>query len=169
MGNKITHKLWFAAVNSVSASRLLTANARAAALRAFGMDIGDAAIDAGVTFQSRNVRISDGCYINQNVFFDDGPEISLGRNVSIGMGSYSLTGSHHVGGPDRRAEGITKAPVTIGAGSWLGARVTVMPGVTIGEGCIIAAGSVVTADTKPHTMCAGVPAVAQKDLSEVTA
>lgn len=168
MGNRITHKLWFAAVNSVSANRLLTAGARAAALRAFGLDIGAAAVDAGVTFQNKNVTMADGCYINQNVFFDDGSAITLGSNVSVGMGSYILTGSHHVGGPERRAEGNTKDAVTIGAGSWLGARVTVMPGVTIGEGCVIAAGSVVTSDTKPHTMYAGVPAVAKKDLSEVT-
>ncbi|MGF9662367.1 acyltransferase [Arthrobacter crystallopoietes] len=121
-----------------------------------------------MTFQNTNVRISDGCYINQNVFFDDGPQIVLGPNVSIGMGSYLLTGSHEVGGPERRAEGNPKAKVTVGAGSWLGARVIVMPGVTIGEGCIIAAGSVVIADTKPHTMYAGIPAIPKKDLCAVT-
>jgi acetyltransferase-like isoleucine patch superfamily enzyme len=48
--------------------------------------------------------------------------------------------------------------VRIGAGAWLGAKVIVLPGVTIGDGAVVAAGAVVTRDVDPMTIVAGVPA-----------
>jgi maltose O-acetyltransferase len=56
------------------------------------------------------------------------------------------------------------APVIIGRGSFLGANVTVLPGVRIGEGVFVAAGSVVTADVPAHTLVAGIPARALRTL-----
>jgi maltose O-acetyltransferase len=56
-------------------------------------------------------------------------------------------------------------PVTIGNGAWLGARCTILPGVNVGEGAIVAAGAVVTHDVPANTMVAGVPARAIRDLS----
>ena len=49
-------------------------------------------------------------------------------------------------------------PVSIGDDCWLGRRVMVMPGVTIGDGCVIAAGAVVTKDIPPYSVAGGVPA-----------
>jgi maltose O-acetyltransferase len=46
----------------------------------------------------------------------------------------------------------------VGDGSWIGANVTILPGVTIGKDCVIGAGAVVTSDCAPNTVYAGVPA-----------
>lgn len=57
----------------------------------------------------------------------------------------------------RRPDGAAK-PVEIGEDCWLGIGVTVLPGVTIGKGCVVAAGAVVTKDVAPFTLVGGVPA-----------
>ncbi|MBV4357845.1 hypothetical protein KTO63_11845 [Parasegetibacter sp. MAH-26] len=59
---------------------------------------------------------------------------------------------------------MKKAPITIEDGAWIGSRVTILPGVTIGEKSIIAAGAVVTKDVEPYTLVGGVPAKIIKHL-----
>ena len=66
-----------------------------------------------------------------------------------------------------RNKGLEKAlPITVGDNCWFGANVSVMPGVTIGSGCVIAAGSVVTEDVPDDSMVAGVPAVVKKKIEQ---
>jgi maltose O-acetyltransferase len=91
--------------------------------------------------------------------------IYIGDRCDIGPGVKFITGSHHVGDSSRRAGlGIAKS-IVIGNGSWIGAESTILGGVTIGEGCIVAAGSVVTKNVPPNVLVAGVPAVVKKRLS----
>lgn len=67
--------------------------------------------------------------------------------------------SHHPLDPDKRNKGLEQAlPITIKDNCWLGANVSVMPGITIGENCVIAAGAVVTKDVPDNCFVAGVPA-----------
>ncbi|WP_374469712.1 DapH/DapD/GlmU-related protein [Phenylobacterium sp.] len=61
-------------------------------------------------------------------------------------------------------ETSTRGQITIGRNVWIGAGVVVLPGVTIGDDAIVAAGAVVTADVAPATLVAGVPATARKRL-----
>ena len=75
-----------------------------------------------------------------------------------------VTGSHQLGDRRRRAGPPLPRPVRIGSGCWLGARVIVLPGVTIGPGCIIAAGAVVAQDCAADGLYAGVPARRLRDL-----
>jgi len=56
------------------------------------------------------------------------------------------------------------APTVIGRNAWVGVNVTILPGITVGEGAIIAAGAVVTKDIPPRTLAAGVPARIIKQL-----
>ncbi|MEP7190805.1 MAG: DapH/DapD/GlmU-related protein, partial [Roseiflexaceae bacterium] len=76
-----------------------------------------------------------------------------------------LTGSHEVGPPSQRAAALYTKTVTIGDGAWLGARCTILPGVTIGAGAIVAAGAVVNRDVPPNTLVAGIPAHVVKSLA----
>ena len=67
-----------------------------------------------------------------------------------------LANSHELGPSESRAGSVVGLPVSIGDGVWIGARTTVLPGVTIGPGAIVAAGSVVNRDVEADTMVAGV-------------
>ena len=60
--------------------------------------------------------------------------------------------------PERRLEPPVADPITIGDNVWLGARVIVLPGVTIGENSVVGVGSVVTRDIPPSSLAVGVPA-----------
>ena len=76
-----------------------------------------------------------------------------------------MTGSHQTGPSERRAGAGTAKEIVVESGCWIGARVLVLGGVTIGAGSIVAAGAVVTRDVAPNTLVAGVPAVKKKDLA----
>ncbi len=100
-------------------------------------------------------RVGIGPY---NIFnaFDDltvGDETMFGPFVNINCADHGI----ELGKPMREQMG-TYAPVTIGRDCWLGALVVVLKGVTIGDGAVIGAGSVVTRDIPPYTIAAGVPA-----------
>lgn len=103
-----------------------------------------------------NVLINRDGYIRRNVTLGDG--VFLGPFVRL------ITDGHEVAGPKQRAGKNTWEPITIGNGTWIGASTTVVGGVTIGEGCVVAAGSVVVHDVPPHTLVGGVPARRIRDL-----
>ena len=66
-----------------------------------------------------------------------------------------------------RNQGLEKAlPITIGDNCWFGANVSVLQGVTIGSGCVIAAGSIVTQDMPANSIIAGVPATVKKYINQ---
>lgn len=81
--------------------------------------------------------------------------ITLEQGCTIAQEAYLCTGSHDFDAP---ALNLTTAPIRIGAHAFVGARALVLPGVIIGENCIVGAGSVVTKDTPADTIVAGNPA-----------
>lgn len=95
--------------------------------------------------------------------------IVIGSHVDLGPEVMMLTGSHeidlvgeHVGGNG------TAASVFVGNGCWLGARVMILPGVTLAEKTLVAAGAVVTKNVDaPYSFVAGIPAVVKKSFAEV--
>ena len=74
--------------------------------------------------------------------------------------------NHPMDPVERRDEKEYAYPITIGEDCWLGGNVTVIPGVTIGNRCIVAAGSVVTRDVPDDCLVAGNPAVIKKKLNQ---
>lgn len=104
----------------------------------------------------QNLRFGRGVFVNMGCRFQDTGGISIGDDTLIGHGS-TLTTLNHGTDRDRRGD-MTPAPVVIGRKVWLGACVTVVPGVTIGDGAIVGAGAVVTKDVPADTVAAGVPA-----------
>jgi maltose O-acetyltransferase len=133
-------------------------------LRLAGFQIGHGTVIWGTPRISGNrnlyqhLVIGQNCSINIDCFLDLGAEITIGDNVSIGHQVMVLTTSHKMGSAQRRAGELTVLPVKIDAGAWIGARSTILPGVTIGAGAIISAGAVVNKDVPPNTVAAGSPA-----------
>jgi len=107
---------------------------------------------------SRNLVIGRHCFINHGCVFDAAGLIEIGDEVNLGQGVLITTSSHVIGTPDRRAGRLTPEPVRIEAGAWLASRAVILPGVTVGEGAIVAAGAVVTRSVAPNTLVGGVPA-----------
>lgn len=115
----------------------------------------------------RGLSIGERSFVNYGCSFDLGASTSIGSDVAIGYEAMFVTCSHEVGSSSRRAGPPTVAPIVVEDGCWIGARVVVMPGVTIGRGTVVAAGAVVTSDCLPHSLYAGVPAVRKRALEPV--
>lgn len=104
-----------------------------------------------------NVKLGKNVYVNTNCYFMDGGQITIGDNVFIGPNCGFYTATHPLNFHHRN-EGFEKAgPINIGNNTWFGGHVAVLPGVTIGEGSVIGAGSVVTKDIPPHSLAVGNP------------
>lgn len=88
--------------------------------------------------------------------------IILGKNVRIGPYTIIMDSDFH-DIQEHSVEGKSE-PIVIGDNTWIASRVIILKGVTIGEGCVIAAGAVVTKNVPPYSMVAGVPAVVIKKL-----
>ena len=83
----------------------------------------------------------------------------------FGPGCQLITVEHPLD-PDDRAAGWERAkPITIGENCWFGAGAMVMPGVHIGDRCVVAAGAVVTRDLPDDSLAAGVPAVVKQNIA----
>jgi acetyltransferase-like isoleucine patch superfamily enzyme len=101
--------------------------------------------------------------IGRKVFINYGCSISAHNLVRIGdeclIGQYTILMDCDYHTPGRLSDPGPALPIVIGHRVWLGARAIVLKGVTIGEGSVVAAGSVVTKDVPPWTVVAGTPAV----------
>nr|WP_277603488.1 acyltransferase [Acinetobacter dispersus] len=86
--------------------------------------------------------------------------VSIGDRTLVGYGTKILSSNHNIPKLPNRIfdSGHTKAPVIIGKDAWLGANCIILPGVTIGDGAIVAAGSVVTKDVPTNVLVGGIPA-----------
>lgn len=91
-------------------------------------------------------------------------EIRIGANCDIGPEVAFVPGSHQIGSHRRRAGTGTGGDIVIEDGCWIGARVTILGGVTIGKGAIVGAGALVNKDVPANTIYAGVPAVLLRKL-----
>jgi acetyltransferase-like isoleucine patch superfamily enzyme len=93
--------------------------------------------------------------------------VCIGSHVNLAQGITVTALNHNFGDAARRIDeqGVSTKPVVIGDDVWIGANAVILPGVTIGSHCVIAAGAVVTKDVPDYTLAGGVPAKIIKDLS----
>lgn len=110
----------------------------------------------------RNIVVGENVFINQNCTFMDRGGITLEDRVLIAP-RVNLITINHILAPQSRRDTESR-PIHICKNVWLGTGVTVMPGVTVGENTIIAAGSVVTKDIPPGVIAAGIPAKIIKEI-----
>lgn len=94
--------------------------------------------------------------------------VTIGNNVNLAQGIVVTALNHNFTDCTKRIDeqGISTKEVTIGNDVWIGANATILPGVTIGHHCVVAAGSVVTKDVPDYTVVGGVPARVMKRLKE---
>jgi acetyltransferase-like isoleucine patch superfamily enzyme len=118
----------------------------------------------GVGPIEKNVTVGECCMFTTPLYLNASGQIRIGRNVVIGHHAMIITDDHRMDSPEQRCGERYSRPVVVEDGVWIAARVTILPGVTLGRGCVVAAGALVTRDVPPHTLVAGVPARAIKTL-----
>lgn len=112
-----------------------------------------------------NIHMHGLTVINYNCVILDTSPVNIGKNVFIAPGVCIACSGHSINS-EQRAKGIgTSKPITIEDDVWIGANSTICPGVTIGKGSVIAAGSVVNKDIPQGVVAAGVPC---KEIRTVT-
>ncbi len=123
----------------------------------------------------KHTKIGKKFFGNFNLTVQDDAEVTIGDNCNFGPNVTIVTPIHPMLAGERRmmkaANGEKKRlcyakPVHIGNDCWLGASVTVCPGVTIGDNCVIGAGSVVTRDIPSNCFAAGVPCRVIREITE---
>ena len=92
--------------------------------------------------------------------------VDIGNHVNLAQGITVTALNHNFSDTNKRIDeqGVSTNPVTIEDNVWVGANAVILPGVTIGEHCVVAAGAVVTKDVPPHSLVAGVPAKVIKKI-----
>ena len=140
---------------------------KAAFLRRCGAKLGQrVVIYPGVWIApGRNFEIGDDVDLALDVLVTTGGGVSIGDRTLVGYRAQIISANHRI--PRGRGRifgaGHECAAVRIGSDVWIGACAIILPGVTIGDGAVVAAGSVVTRDVPPYTVVGGVPARVLKE------
>jgi len=113
-----------------------------------------------------NITMGDNSYANFNFTVLDTGKVTIGKYVFIGPNVSLLCPIHPLCHEDRNTCVERTGAIVIGDNCWLGGSVTVCPGVTIGEGCVIGAGSVVTKDIPPYSVAVGNPCRVIRQITE---
>ena len=114
-----------------------------------------------------HVFIGNNTYINYNCCFLDSAKVTIGDYVYMGPNCNIFTPCHPIH-HELRKEKVTEyaLPVTVGSHSWIGGDVVITPGVTIGENCVIGAGSVVTKDIPDNSIAVGNPCIVIRQIND---
>lgn len=110
----------------------------------------------------KNIVFGERVFVNSGCRFQDQGGIRIGDGALIGHNVVLATLNHDLDPQERGT--VVPAPIVIGNQVWIGANATVLPGITIGDGAVIAAGAVVTRDVAPNTVVGGVPAKHIRDV-----
>ena len=130
-------------------------------LKQFGAKVGK-----GINIKPRvnihlpwKLTIGDYAWIGEEVFILNFEPVDIGAQACISQRVFLCTGNH-----DYRAEDFAfrNAPIKIGQGTWVGAQCFVGPGITLGDECVVTAGSIVTSDLPENQVCSGNPCIPVK-------
>lgn len=118
-------------------------------------------LDYGIFIDKpNNVFIGNNVFVGRNVYLIANEKIIVGEFTTIGAGCKLITSNHNYKNsltPIRLQSDICK-PITLVGDIWLGYNVIILPGVTLGKGCIVGAGSVVTKSFDDYSVIVGAPA-----------
>jgi maltose O-acetyltransferase len=132
---------------------------RGGLLKLAGAHLESEATVHGGTYISKPANLSLGFHamINRNCYLDLEAPVTFGDYSGAGHGATFITTIHDIVPGMNVGVGMSAKPISIGARAWIGANVTVLPGVTIGHDAIVAAGTLVARDVPPNSLVAGVP------------
>ena len=105
------------------------------------------------------LTVGDHCWLGEDAWIDNLAPVTIGSHVCVSQDAYLCTGNHDWTAPNMK---LFRRSIVLEDGSWVGARATVCPGVTLREGAIAAAGSVVMKDVPAYQIWAGNPAAFSK-------
>lgn len=114
----------------------------------------------------KNITIGKDVFINSGCHFQDQGGITIGDGALIGHNVVLATVNHDLDPKNNRRNHY--APITIGDHVWIGSNATILPGVTIGQWSVVAAGAVVTKDVPPYCVVGGVPARILKTVEKAS-
>lgn len=159
--------LWLIAQWILVSSSLPGTSHRRWVLRLFGARIGrgvDIKPRVRVKFPWR-LTVGDHSWIGESVWIDNLADVNIGSHCCISQGAYFCTGSHNWAEP---GFDLIIAPIVIANSTWICARSVVGPGVTVGEGSVLALGSVATHNLMPWSIYSGTPAKRVKARSPLS-
>lgn len=167
----LSPRLWFWSACAGVLPDFALPGLRAQCYRLAGCDIGPRASVLGRlrllggSGTAGRLHLGEGSLVAPGVTFGLDGEITVGRNVSISPQVTLYTATHALGfGSQRMTPAMTPKPVVVEDGVWIGMQALILPGVTLGQGCVVSAGAVVTLDVPPNTLVAGNPATVQQKL-----
>ena len=151
---------WDLVLNSLAGSALVPDQVRWMLYRAAGLDVQRSAIGPGLWVSPLRppIRIGRNVYLNRGCVILDAELVEIGDNCRFGPEVMIVGSSHAIGGPEMRAGARELGTVRIGRGCWIGARAVIVADARIGDGTIVAAGSVARGELEPNAIYAGVPA-----------
>jgi putative colanic acid biosynthesis acetyltransferase WcaF len=155
--SRLTEILWELVSFFLVASVWPGSGWRVALLRAFGAQIGQGVVIkpyVKVKFPWR-LEVGDHAWIGERAWIDNLAFVRLGAHSCVSQGAYLCTGSHDW---SKESFDLITRPITVEQSGWVGAMSKVAPGVTLGEGAVLAMGSVATQDIPPWDVWSGVPA-----------
>ena len=135
-------------------------------LRVAGCSIGDNVRIQHIRLLGAHLTIGDNSFIGTGTMIS-GPinsRLVIGKNCDVSNRVNFILGSHEIGNSLHRASIGYGKDILVGDGAWIGFGASILPGVKIGNGAIVAAGSVVVTDVPSNTLVAGCPAVIKRKL-----
>lgn len=125
------------------------------------LDRGVVLLISGEPRDAEKIVIGRAAYVNRATMIDASESIEIGANAMIGPFCYITDHDHVVGS----ADDLVSKPTRIGERCWIGAHVTILKGVTIGEDSVVGAGSVVTKSLPPRVIAVGNPARVIREIA----
>lgn len=168
MQTKLISFIRYLVFNKIAASKLTPKRIRIILYNWGGMEIKTGSVCPGCFMGSSNIKIDSGTFVNYNCFFDSLAPITIGKDCLISMEVLFCTSTHKILNEKGKSSNISESigfPITVEDNCWIGARATILPGVNITEGCVIAAGAVVTKNCSVKGLYAGIPAKRVKDFN----
>lgn len=150
--------LWyFLGLPMLRSALIVSSGFRSRLLRLFGAKVGKGVyIKPGLRVKFPwYLEIGDHSWLGEDLWIDNLAQVKIGPHCCLSQGAYLCTGNHDWSSANMR---LFRRPIVCERGSWVGAKVILCPGVVVGEGAIVAAGSVVTSSVPDMEIHAGNPA-----------